>query len=76
MKKLILALATASGLAIAAPVLADHHGKTTGDAAAFAATHAEALSGAINHPTRAEDKVRDIHRHPAETLAFSRSRPT
>ena len=26
MKKLILALATASGLALSAPVLADHHG--------------------------------------------------
>lgn len=48
------------------------HGK---HAAAFAAMHADALSGAINHPTRAEDKARDIHRHPAETLAFFQVAP-
>ena len=82
MNKLILALATASGLAIAAPAIADHHGgghdKTmmhkdmTQDemAAMFLKHHGEALSSAINHPTRAEDKTRDIHRNPAETLAF------
>lgn len=68
MNKLILALAAASGVALAAPVLADGHAKPAG--ASFAATHAEALSGAINHPTRAEDRARDVHRHPAETLAF------
>lgn len=37
---------------------------------AFARQHAEALAGAINHPTRAEDRARDAYRHPAETLAF------
>lgn len=75
MKKLILALATASGLALAAPVLADHHGahesdEHVRDTAMFMKHHGEALSGAINHPTRAEDSKRDVHRHPAETLAF------
>ena len=70
MKKLILALATASGLAIAAPVLADHHGGKTHDAAMFAKHHGEALSAAINHPSRADDAKRDMHRHPTETLAF------
>ena len=68
MNKLILALTAASGLALAAPVLADGHAKP--DSAPFAAKHAEALSGAINHPTRAEDAKRDEFRHPAETLAF------
>lgn len=76
MKKLILALATASGLAIAAPAVADHHGMKKDEmAASFLKTHAEALSGAINHPTRAEDKARDMHRNPAETLAFFQVAP-
>ncbi len=78
MNKLILALAAASGLAIAAPLLADNHGAHAShdsdehvrDTAGFLKMHGEALSGAINHPTRAEDKARDIHRHPVETLAF------
>jgi predicted methyltransferase len=87
MKKLILALATASGLAIAAPAIADHHGgkaekpmmdkgmmhkDMTPDemSAMFLKHHGEALSGAINHPTRAEDKLRDVYRNPSETLAF------
>ena len=74
MNKLILALAAASGLAIAAPVLADHHGAKSDahilDTAHFMKMHGEALSGAINHPTRKEDRARDQFRHPAETLAF------
>ncbi|MBA3862793.1 MAG: methyltransferase [Erythrobacter sp.] len=82
MKKLILTLAAASGFAIAAPAIADHHGGNEGMAkmhkdmspdkmaAMFLKHHAEALSGAINHPTRAEDRARDAYRHPAETLAF------
>jgi predicted methyltransferase len=73
MNKLIAALAAVSGLALAAPVLADGHAAP--DGAAFAAKHAEALSGAINHPTRAEDRARDAHRHPAETLAFFQVAP-
>jgi predicted methyltransferase len=92
MTKLFLALAAASGLAIAAPALADHHGRKDDHAmhgdhakhadhaaaqagAAFAKTHAEALSGAINHPTRAEDKARDQFRKPAETLSFFQVAP-
>lgn len=86
MNKLILALATASGLAIAlsvsVPALADHHGKEedkammhkamTQDemAAMFVKHHGAALSAAIHHPTRAEDAKRDAYRHPAETLTF------
>jgi len=80
MKKLILALATASGLALAAPSLAQHagHAGHSGevdeahikDTAHFMKMHGEQLSAAINHPSRAEDKGRDGQRHPAETLAF------
>ena len=78
MNKLIIALATASGLAIAAPLLAHQHmghgahgtEHAAHDEAMFMKMHGEALSAAINHPTRAEDKARDQYRHPAETLAF------
>jgi predicted methyltransferase len=75
MNKLILALAATSGLALAVPALADHHAGTVDEAhvkdtAHFLKMHGEALSGAINHPSRAEDRARDPHRHPAETLAF------
>lgn len=74
-----LILATAA-LVFAAPALADHHeagehALHLADPADFAAEHAEALSGAINHPSRAEDKARDQFRHPAETLAFFRVEP-
>jgi predicted methyltransferase len=77
MKKLILALTAASGLALAAPLLADTHAghgevdeAHIKDTAHFLKMHGEALAGAINHPTRAEDAKRDVHRHPVETLAF------
>lgn len=83
MNKLILAFAAASGFALAAPSLAQHaghagHAAPVGgvdeahikDTAHFMKMHGEALSGAINHPSRAEDKARDAFRHPAETLAF------
>ena len=66
-------LLAAAAIAFAAPAAADHHEMP--DAEAFAATHAEALSGAINHPSRAEDRARDPFRHPAETLAFFRVEP-
>ena len=82
MKKLILAAAT-SGLAFAAPSLAqqhmghgDHashasHGDDhVKDTATFNKMHGEQVAAAINHPSRAEDAKRDIHRHPAEVLAF------
>ena len=66
-------LATAAAFALAVPAAADHH--ELADAEAFAATHAEAISGAINHPSRADDRARDQFRHPAETLAFFRVEP-
>lgn len=81
MKKLTLALAAASGLALAAPLAAQHAGHTMPaasevdeahikDTAHFMKMHGEQLSAAINHPTRKDDKARDQFRHPAETLAF------
>ena len=66
-------LATAAAFALAVPAAADHH--KLADAEAFAATHAEAISGAVNHPSRADDRARDQFRHPAETLAFFRVEP-
>ena len=76
MKKLIL-IAAASGLALAAPSLAHQHADHGAsseahvkDTANFLKMHGEALSGAINHPTRTDDKARDSQRHPQETLAF------
>lgn len=76
MKKLIL-IAAASGLALAAPTLAHQHADHGAsseahvkDTATFLKMHGEALSGAINHPTRKDDRARDSQRHPEETLAF------
>lgn len=79
MNKLIFA-AAASGLAFAAPLMAQHmnHGAHAAhhsdahikDTAMFMKEHGEQVSAAINHPTRAEDKARDQFRMPAETLAF------
>ena len=78
MKALPLALGSALAM-LAAPALADGHGHTHDaghgehsvlDTATFMKHHGEALSGAINHPTRKDDRARDQHRHPAETLAF------
>jgi predicted methyltransferase len=75
MKKfLIAAAAAASVAALAVPSLAQT--RTDADAAAFARTHAEALAGAINHPTRKEDSARDQHRHPVQTLSFFGVAPT
>jgi predicted methyltransferase len=74
MKKFLIAAAgAASVFAMAAPAVADHH--SAGDPAAFAATHAEAFSGAINHPTRKDDRARDQFRNPVETLSFFQVAP-
>lgn len=77
MKKLILA-AAAGGLALAAPLMAQHQGHAKKgldeahirDTAHFMQMHGDQVAAAINHPTRAEDAKRDVHRHPAEVLAF------
>ena len=79
MKKfLILAAGAASVAALAAPAIAQHAGHGSGgvdeahirDTAMFNKKHGQQLAAAINHPTRKDDRARDVHRHPAETLAF------
>ena len=85
MKTVFRALATTAAAALlAGPAAADHHmdhanhadhAKMMEDPAHFAQMYGEALSGAINHPTRADDRARDQYRHPAETLSFFRVAP-
>lgn len=82
---LAVALAAASGLALAAPLAAQDGGQHAGhampaaadadeahikDTAHFMKMHGKAVSGAIDQPTRTEDRARDQYRRPAETLAF------
>jgi predicted methyltransferase len=80
MKNVLFAAAATGAFVLAVPALADGHGKEMAghdmsDPAMFAAHYAEALAGAINHPTRAEDSKRDQYRHPAETLSFFQVAP-
>ncbi|MFN3990131.1 MAG: class I SAM-dependent methyltransferase [Erythrobacter sp.] len=81
MKKFLIAAAGAASVAaLAAPAVAQHEGHGQGhgamdeahirDTAQFLKMHGEQLAAAINHPTRKDDKARDVHRHPAEVLAF------
>jgi predicted methyltransferase len=79
MKKFLIAAAGAASVAaLAAPAIAQHAGHSSGavdeahirDTAMFNKKHGEAVAGAINHPTRKDDRARDQFRHPAETLAF------
>lgn len=71
-----LAAALACATMLATPALAQQRTTTSAaqsqDArtAAFQRQHGAALSSAINHPTRKDDRARDAYRHPAETLAF------
>ncbi|MFZ9396245.1 MAG: class I SAM-dependent methyltransferase [Erythrobacter sp.] len=44
-------------------------------AAEYARTYGEAISGAVNHPTRKDDKARDAYRHPDKMLAFFQIAP-
>ncbi len=72
MRRLILAAALPA-LAFAGAANADHH--KAGDhakhsEAMFKEHHGDALSAALDHPTRTADKPRDQYRNPAETLAF------
>jgi predicted methyltransferase len=73
--RLTLAAILLSAAQLAAPALAQQRAKPAAQpqdarTTAFLRQHGEALSGAINHPTRAEDRARDAYRNPAETLAF------
>ncbi|WP_338242684.1 class I SAM-dependent methyltransferase [Aurantiacibacter hainanensis] len=59
-------LGAAAALACSVPALADHH---EGDRPT-AMENALNLESVLLHPRRAEDRVRDEFRNPAETLAF------
>ena len=70
-------LLTAAALAIAAPAAAqdehsNHHDSDehVRDTAAFNAHHGQELAAALAKANRDADRARDVHRHPAETLAF------
>ncbi|QTD55956.1 class I SAM-dependent methyltransferase [Parasphingorhabdus cellanae] len=70
-KKLIFAgFATALLATAAVPALAEQNEKD-------GAMHRDAaLTAVINHERRKDDKVRDVYRNPAETLAFFQVKPT
>jgi len=65
MRMMLLTAALALPAMIAAPSPAFAQGEVA-DAA---------LAEVLAHPRRAEDRARDIYRHPAETLAFFQVRP-
>ncbi|WP_321324614.1 methyltransferase [uncultured Parasphingorhabdus sp.] len=64
MKNLLMASAALAMLGAAAPAVANDHGKDS------AAMTDASLQAVLDHERRADDKARDIYRHPAETLAF------
>lgn len=64
MKTLLMASAALAMLGAAVPATAKHHEK---DEVAMTDTSLQAV---LDHERRAEDKARDVYRHPAETLAF------
>jgi predicted methyltransferase len=74
-KTLLLALAATI---LAAPVAADHHGKSKKEKAAHDMhhkAHQERMAKILADPSRAEDSKRDKYRHPAETFEFFRIHP-
>jgi predicted methyltransferase len=71
----VLAAALGCAMLVAGPLQAQSGAAPSARArasetAAFLRQHGEAMSGAINHPTRKDDRARDAFRHPADTLAF------
>ncbi len=70
-KKIIFAgVATALLATVAVPAVAKHHAEDE-------AVHSDAsLMAAIKNDRRKDDKVRDVYRNPAETLAFFQIKPT
>lgn len=69
MKNILMASAALALLGMTAPASAKHHAK---DGAEM--TDA-GLQSVLSHERRAEDKARDIYRHPAQTLKFFGVKP-
>lgn len=73
MRRFLLFIAATLGF-VASPLPAE---AAPGSAEADACEACEALLDlAVAHPSRKDDRARDINRHPAETLAFFRIEPT
>lgn len=70
MRLMLLAAALIFPAALAVPAPAFAQGGAAADAAL-----APVLAQVLAHPRRAEDRARDVYRHPAETLAFFQVRP-
>jgi predicted methyltransferase len=64
MKNILMASAALVMLGAAVPAAANHHEK---DGAAMTDASLQAV---LAHERRADDKARDVYRHPAETLSF------
>ena len=69
MKKLLMASAALAMLAGAAPVAANHHKK---DGVEMADAGLQAI---LDDESRADDKARDVYRHPVQTLTFFGVKP-
>ena len=69
MKKLLMASAALAMLAGAVPAAAKHHKK---DGVEMSDAGLQAI---LDDESRADDKARDIYRHPAETLMFFGVKP-
>ncbi|WP_339825932.1 hypothetical protein [uncultured Parasphingorhabdus sp.] len=69
MKKLLMASAALAMLGTAVPAAADQQAKNG------AAMTDAGLQTVLSHNRRADDKARDVYRHPAQTLAFFGVKP-
>ena len=69
MKKLLMVSAALAMLGGAVPATAKHHEK---DGAEMTDANIQAV---LDHKRRADDKARDVYRHPAETLSFFGVKP-
>jgi len=75
MRRLLLAVSASFGL-LAAPVVAEPPSEQGESTEAEVCEGCEALLElSLANPRRADDRARDIYRHPAETLAFFKVRP-
>ncbi|PHR20828.1 MAG: hypothetical protein COA41_03980 [Sphingopyxis sp.] len=69
MKKLLMASAALALLTVGAPAVANHHEKDG------ASMQSAGMKAVLDHERRADDKARDVYRHPAQTLTFFEVKP-